>query len=79
MATATNGVFLVIWDKAVTLNSDEDITTNQNGVLSEYGEFFPTDPGLVALTTKTNAGAGLRPDHRSRHWTLYRSQSRRGD
>ena len=60
MATATNGVFLgFIWDKAVTLNSDEDITTNQNGVLSEYGEFFPTDPGLVALTTKTNAGAGL--------------------
>ena len=53
------GFLGLYWDKAVTLNSDEDITTNQNGVLSEYGEFFPTDPGLVALTTKTNAGAGL--------------------
>ena len=31
------------------------LTTNQTGVLSEYGEFFPTDPGTVLLTTKTNA------------------------
>jgi len=28
------------------------VTTNPTGVLSEYGEFFPTAPGQVALMTK---------------------------
>lgn len=33
-------------------------TTNTTGVLSEYGEFLPTEPGRVVLTTKTNAAGG---------------------
>ena len=28
------------------------VTTNPAGILSEYGEFFPTIPGQVALMTK---------------------------
>jgi hypothetical protein len=36
------------------LDSSGAMTTNQTGILSEYGDFFPTNPGTVALTTKTN-------------------------
>jgi hypothetical protein len=43
------------FDKALVVNSSGDLTTNQTGVLSEYGEFFPTDPGTVVITTKTNS------------------------
>ncbi len=42
------------FDKAYMRDNFGDVTTNQTGVLSEYGEFFPTDPGAVVLTTKTN-------------------------
>ena len=34
------------------------VTSNETGVLSEYGEFFPTDPDGVVLTTKANAEGG---------------------
>ena len=41
--------------RRMVVDSDGTITTNETGVLSEYGEFFPTDPGSVVLTTKTNS------------------------
>jgi hypothetical protein len=42
------------FDKAYLAATNGSITTNQTGILSEYGEFFPTEPGLAILTTKTN-------------------------
>jgi hypothetical protein len=35
-------------------------TTNQAGVLSSQGEFFPTQPGAAALVTMTNWGVNER-------------------
>jgi len=37
--------------KALTVTNGVK-TTNQTGILSEYGEFLPTEPGRVILTTK---------------------------
>ncbi|HWD91716.1 MAG TPA: LamG domain-containing protein [Verrucomicrobiae bacterium] len=34
------------------------ITTNTTGVLSPYGEFFPTEPGVAALTTLPDIDTG---------------------
>jgi hypothetical protein len=53
--TNTPGFIEQYFDKALVVNSEGAITTNQTGLLSEYGEFFPTDPGSVVLTTKTNS------------------------
>ncbi len=53
--TNTPGFIEQYFDKALVVDSDGTITTNETGVLSEYGEFFPTDPGSVVLTTKTNS------------------------
>jgi len=33
------------------LMTNSIITANKTGVVSPYGEFFPTDPGVVAMTT----------------------------
>jgi hypothetical protein len=38
------------FDKAYIVNADG--TTNETGILSEYGEFLSTEPGTIILTTK---------------------------
>jgi hypothetical protein len=54
-STNAPGFIEQYFDSASALNDSGAPTTNQTGILSEYGEFFPTDPGAVELTTKTNA------------------------
>ncbi len=44
------------FDKAWKVDLLDNITTNETGVLSEYGDFFPTEPGRVWLKTKPNFG-----------------------
>ncbi len=46
------------FDKAFKTDTNGSITTNETGILSEYGEFFPTDPGKVILTTKPDGATG---------------------
>ncbi len=46
------------FNKAYTANANGNMTTNQTGILSEYGEFFPTAPGKVFLTTKADGALG---------------------
>src|SRR5262249_38151046 len=41
-------------DKAYNL-----VTSNETGLLSEYGDFFPTEPGPTALVTMTNWGENV--------------------
>jgi hypothetical protein len=52
---ATCGYLEQYFDKAFLADANGFITTNQTGVLCEYGEFFPTEPGLVYFTTRANA------------------------
>jgi hypothetical protein len=47
------------FDKALKIDASGGITANQTGVLSPYGEFFPTDPGQVALATMPDIDTGL--------------------
>ena len=46
------------FDKAFLGDANGNITTNQTGILSEYGEFFPTQPGKIFLTTKPDGATG---------------------
>ena len=46
------------FDKAFLANTNGDISTNETGILSEYGNFFPTQPGKVFLTTKPDGETG---------------------
>ena len=46
------------FDKAYFADTNGYPTTNQTGILSEYGEFFPTDPGPIILTTKPDGATG---------------------
>lgn len=46
------------FDKAFKADSNGNATTNETGILSEYGEFFPTEPGPVLLTTKPDPSQG---------------------
>jgi len=46
------------FDKAYLADANGNITTNQTGILSEYGDFFPTEPGKVFLTTLPDAATG---------------------
>jgi hypothetical protein len=39
------------WDKAYKIDTNGIATTNQTGLLSPYGEFFPSEPGPAALVT----------------------------
>ncbi|EEF58260.1 Fibronectin type III domain protein [Pedosphaera parvula Ellin514] len=39
------------FDKAYKIDANGNVTTNETGILSPYGEFFPTEPGKVALVT----------------------------
>src|SRR5437867_2044512 len=48
------------WDQALKIGTNGAITTNQTGVLSEYGEFFPTEPGPVAVVTMPDIDTGQR-------------------
>ena len=41
---------------AYTMDTNGIATTNQAGLLSEYGEFFPTQAGAAALVTTNNWG-----------------------
>jgi hypothetical protein len=43
------------FDQAYTIGTNGTPTTNSAGLLSPYGEFFPTMPGPVVLTTKPDA------------------------
>jgi hypothetical protein len=40
------------FDKAYKADANGNATTNETGILSEYGEFFPTEPGRTILKTK---------------------------
>jgi hypothetical protein len=48
------------FDKAYKVDTNGVVTTNQTGVLSPYGEFFPTEPGQVALVTMPDIDTGQR-------------------
>jgi hypothetical protein len=48
------------FERAFKISTNGVVTTNQTGVLSPYGEFFPTEPGAVALVTMTNWGENVR-------------------
>ncbi len=39
------------FDKAFKMGTNGVVTTNQTGILSPYGAFFPTEPGPTALVT----------------------------
>jgi Alpha/beta hydrolase of unknown function (DUF900) len=43
---------------ALTIGADGKPTTNSAGLLSPYGEFFPTQPGPAALTTLPDIDTG---------------------
>ncbi len=45
---------------AYEINTNGVVTTNQTGVLSPYGSFFPTQPGPVALVTMPDPDTGAR-------------------
>ncbi len=45
---------------AFEINTNGVVTTNQTGVLSPYGSFFPTQPGPVALVTMPDPDTGAR-------------------
>ena len=46
------------FDKAYVADTNGNATANQTGILSEYGEFFPTQLGTVILTTKPDGALG---------------------
>jgi hypothetical protein len=46
------------FDKAYKANSDGTRSTTETRILSEYGEFFPTEAGRVILTTKPDIDTG---------------------
>jgi len=48
------------WDKAYKTDTNGLATTNQTGLLSPYGEFFPTEPGPTALVTMPDIDTGQR-------------------
>ena len=47
-------------DQAYTEDANGAATTNSAGVLSAYGEFFPTMPGPAALATMPDIDTGQR-------------------
>jgi len=48
------------WDNAYKIGTNGLVTTNQTGLLSPYGEFFPTEPGPAALVTLPDIDTGQR-------------------
>ncbi len=45
---------------AFMVDANGNVTTTNTGVVSPYGEFFPMQPGPVALITMTNTDTGMR-------------------
>ena len=43
---------------AFVVNASGGVTANTTGVVSPYGEFFPTDPGMVAMMTMPDLDTG---------------------
>jgi hypothetical protein len=48
------------FDKAYKLDTNGNVTATQTGVLSPWGDFFPTEPGPVALVTLPDINTGQR-------------------
>ncbi len=48
------------FDKAYSIGANGLATTNEAGLLSPYGEFFPTNPGPAALVTMPDIDTGQR-------------------
>jgi hypothetical protein len=48
------------FDKAYNVDTNGNVTTNQTGILSPYGTFFPTEPGPTALVTMPDINTGQR-------------------
>ncbi len=48
------------FDKAYQVTTNGVVTTNSAGILSPYGEFFPTQAGQAALVTMPDMDTGLR-------------------
>lgn len=46
------------FDKAFQIDTNGNITGNHTGILSPFGEFFPTEPGPVALATMPDLDTG---------------------
>lgn len=47
------------FDQALEVDTTGDVTTNTTGVLSPYGQFVATEPGVAALTTMPDVDSGL--------------------
>ena len=48
------------FDKAFRVDTNGMVTTNTTGVLSPYGDFFPTESGRAALVTMPDVDSGAR-------------------
>ena len=48
------------FDQAYKIGTNGVTTTNTTGILSPYGEFFPTEPGPTALVTLPDGATGQR-------------------
>jgi len=48
------------FDKAYKIDNNGNVTTNTTGILSPYGNFFATEPGLTALVTMPDVDTGER-------------------
>jgi hypothetical protein len=48
------------FDRAYSIATNGSITTNSAGLLSPYGDFFPTAPGPTALVTMPDINTGAR-------------------
>jgi pimeloyl-ACP methyl ester carboxylesterase len=48
------------FDKAYKVDTNGNMTANTTGVLSPYGDFFPTEPGQAALVTMPDIDSGAR-------------------
>jgi len=46
------------FERACTIGTNGTATANQTGLLSPYGEFFPTEPGPTALVTMPDIDTG---------------------
>ena len=58
-----NGVYAYLgqyFTNAYQIDANGKVTTNATGILSPYGEFFPTQPGPTALVTMPDIDTGQR-------------------
>ena len=58
--TGVYGYLGQYFDKAYKLDALSNVTTNQTGLLSPYGQFFATEPGPAALVTMPDIDTGQR-------------------